>query len=234
MIESQTNQSLQNLILQEANELIYYLKQRVFLRFGDFFKESFNPTLLRDDGRNLKKALQAALDEFLESIGYDFSQEMRATSLRLDRFAEKIIADLQERLVQSISEINKDLSFSIFEIKNEEELTFKNAFNDMNKQLFNKAMSYFKNPKSFFEKNDKRLMSDELYNVLNTPAEEYLKLEQDRVDHFYTNVLYREFSRLLRQMDEQVEDYYVSLLSTLDGGLSIGQLIGIQQSLEKL
>jgi GTPase SAR1 family protein len=186
MIESQTNQSLQNLILQEANELIYYLKQRVFLRFGDFFKESFNATLLRDDGRNLKKALQAALDEFLESIGYDFSQEMRATSLRLDRFAEKIIADLQERLVQSISEINKDLSFSIFEIKNEEELTFKNAFNDMNKQLFNKAMSYFKNPKSFFEKNEKRLMSDELYHVLNTPAEEYLKLEQDRVDHFYT------------------------------------------------
>jgi GTPase Era involved in 16S rRNA processing len=234
MIESQTNQSLQNLILQEANELIYYLKQRVFLRFGDFFKESFNPTLLRDDGRNLKKSLQAALDEFLESIGYDFSQEMRATSLRLDRFAEKIIADLQERLVQSISEINKDLSFSIFEIKNEEELTFKNAFNDMNKQLFNKAMSYFKNPKSFFEKNEKRLMSDELYHVLNTPAEEYLKLEQDRVDHFYTNVLNREFSRLLRQMDEQVEDYYVSLLSTLDGGVSIGQLIGIQQSLEKL
>jgi hypothetical protein len=35
-------------------------------------------------------------------------------------------------------------------------------------------------------------------------------------------------------MDEQVEDYYVSLLSTLDGGVSIGQLIGIQQSLEKL
>ena len=41
--------------------LVYYIKQRVFLRFGDFLKEAFNPALLKDDGRNLKKAIHAAL-----------------------------------------------------------------------------------------------------------------------------------------------------------------------------
>ncbi|MDP4087486.1 MAG: dynamin family protein [Bacillota bacterium] len=233
IIESQTIQSLNSSIHQEANELIYYLKQRVFLRFSDFFKEAFNPTQLRDDGRNLKNALQIALDELLESIGFDFAQEMRATTVRLDRYAEKIVADFQAQLVRSISEINHDLSFSAFEVKFGEELTFENAFSEINKQLFQKAMSYFKNPKSFFERNEKKLMSEELYNVLNSPAEEYLVLEQERLNHYYTNVLNREYSSLLRQMDEQVDDYYVSLLSTLDGGVSIEQLIRIQQNLEK-
>ncbi|WML45042.1 dynamin family protein [Neobacillus sp. PS3-40] len=233
IIKAQTVQTLKSLILQEANELIYYLKQRVFLRFGDFFKEAFNPTLLRDDGRNLKKALQLGLDELLESLGFDFAQEMRATTVRLDRFLEKKVTEFQAGIVRSILEINQDLSFSIFEFKREEELDFQNAFKDVNKQLFQKAMSTFKNPKSFFERNEKRIMSEELYNALAIPAEEYSKFEQERVNSYYVDILNGEFTRLLRQMVEQVEDYYVSLLSTLDGGVSIEQLIEIQQTLEE-
>ena len=89
ILEKQTPDSLQKRMTQEAEELLYYIKQRVFFRFGDFFKEAFNPAALRDDGRNLKKALQAALDELLESLGFDFAQELRATTVRLDVFAEK-------------------------------------------------------------------------------------------------------------------------------------------------
>jgi hypothetical protein len=233
IIETQTIQTLKSPILQEANELIYYLKQRVFLRFGDFFKEAFNPTLLRDDGRNLKQALLLALDELLESLGFDFAQEMRATTVRLDRFVEKKVADFQAGMVRSIFDMNQDLSFSVFEVKFEDELKFQNAFKDVNKQLFHKAMSTFKNPKSFFEKNEKRIMSEELYTVLTVPAEEYLKFEQERLNNYYEDILNGEFARLLRQMAEQVDDYYVSLLSTLDGGVSIQQLIGIQKKLEE-
>jgi small GTP-binding protein len=233
IFESQMIQTWQSLVNQEANELIYYLKQRVFLRFGDFFKEAFNPSLLSMDGKNVKKALQMALDEFLESMGFDFAQEMRATTVRLDRFVEKVMSDFQAQIVRSISKINQDLSFSIFELVNKEELSFKNAFHEVDRQLFHKAMSYFKNPKSFFEKNEKKWMSDELYQVLNTPVDEYLKLEQVRVNHFYNHVLNMEYSRLLKQMDEQVNDFYVSLLSTLDGGVSIEQLISIKQKLEQ-
>lgn len=233
LIDSQTIQSLNSSILQEINELLYYLKQRVLLRFGDFFKEAFNPTLLRDDGRNMKKALQIALDELLESVGFDFAQEMRATTVRLDHFSEKIIADFQAQLVRNISEINQDLSFSVFGIKFGEGLPFQNAFNGINKQLFQKAISYFKNPKSFFEKNEKRLMSGELYHVLNTPIDAYTGLEQERLNRYYTDLLDREFSCLLQHMDEQVDDYYVSMLSALDGGVSIEKLIRIQQNLKE-
>ncbi|MEY2195853.1 dynamin family protein [Neobacillus sp. BF23-41] len=230
-LKNQTIENLQNRLYQEAEELVYYIKQRVFLRFGDFFRESFNPAILKDDGRHLKKVLLAALDEFLESLGFDFTQELRATTVRLDRFAEKQLADYQSGLIRNLQEINQDLSFSAFEVKHQQAIEFPIAFKDMNKQLFSKALSYFKNPKSFFEKNEKKFMSDELYQVLNLPADEYLSHGTHRLKTHYSDEITKEFNRLLEQMNEQVNDFYLSYLSALDGGISIEYLRDIQKNL---
>jgi small GTP-binding protein len=233
ILEKQTSESLQKRLTQEREELLYYIKQRVFLRFGDFFKEAFNPAALRDDGRNLKKALQSALEELLESLGFDFAQELRATTVRLDNFAGKVLSDYYTSLTRSMNEINKDLSFSPFEIKHEGEIEFPLAFNHLNKQLFTKAMSYFKNPKSFFEKNEKKLMSDELYHVLNVPADDYLKTEGDNLAEFYARILTDQFEKLRTQIEEQAEDFYLSLLTALDGGVPIEKLQEVYQKLEE-
>ncbi|WP_144547362.1 dynamin family protein [Bacillus sp. X1(2014)] len=231
LFTNQTVGNLQNRLHQEANELVYYIKKRVFLRFGDFFRESFNPSALRDDGRNLKKVLQGALDEFLESLGFDFAQEMRATTVRIERFSEKQLADFQTGLIRNLQEINPDLSFSVFEVEHKATIEFPNAFKNIDKQVFTKAMSYFKNPKSFFEKNEKKLMSDELNQVLDMPAEEYLAEEAKRLNSHYSDEISKEFNRLLEQMIEQVNDFYFSHLSALDGGISIEFLKDIQTKL---
>ncbi|WP_040208436.1 dynamin family protein [Neobacillus jeddahensis] len=230
-IGNQTMEHLQNRLLQEAEELIFYIKQRVFLRFGDFFKENFNPSTLKDDGRNLKKVLQAALDEFLENLGYDFAQEMRATTVRLDRFIEILITEYQAVLTRNLLEINSDLSFSAFEKGEKEDIDFPNAFKDINPQLFTKALSYFRNPKSFFEKNEKKFMSEELYQVLSSLADDYLKQETNRLTGHYSSDLKNEVTRLLTETNEQSDDFYLSLLATLEGGVSVEHLTEIQQRL---
>lgn len=231
LFTNQTVGTLQNRLHQEADELVYYIKKRVFLRFGDFFRESFNPSSLRDDGRNLKKVLQGALDEFLESLGFDFAQEMRATTVRIERFTEKQMSDFQSSLIRNLQEINSDLSFSPFEMEHKETIEFPNAFKNVNKQIFTKAMSYFKNPKSFFEKNEKKQMSDELYQVLDKPAEEYLAEEAKRLNSHYSDEITKEFDRLLEEMNAQVNDFYLSHLSALDGGIPIEFLKDIQSKL---
>jgi hypothetical protein len=230
----QTAQNLKNHLNQETEELIYYIKQRVFLRFNDFFKEAFNPTVLREDGRNLKKVLQHALDELLEQIGFDFAQEMRATTVRMDRFAEKITAEYQITLVEMLREMNQDLSFSIFEFTDKEQIDFEVAFQDIEYGLFSKAMAYFKNPKAFFEKNESKLMRDELYRVLSAAADTYLQNEQKRIEALYGNVMEGEFGELILQMTEQTDDFYLSLLSALDGGVPAEKLMEIQQSLAEM
>ena len=230
----QTAQNLKNRLYQEIEELIYYIKQRVFLRFNDFFKEAFNPSVLRDDGRNLKKVLQNSRNELLEQIGFDFAQEMRATTVRMDCFAEKITAEYQGTLAEMTREMNHDLSFSLFEGKEKVEVDFEPAFKDIPLGLFSKAMDYFKNPKSFFEKNENALMRDEMYRVLNVAADEYLQNEKKRIQDLYGNLMEGEFRELILQMTQQADDFYLSMLSALDGGVPTEQLLNIQQSLTEL
>jgi predicted GTPase len=233
LLEKQTGENLQNRLLQEAEELIYYIKQRVFLRYGDFFKEAFNPSTLRDDGRNLKKALQSGLDEFLESFGFDFAQELRATTVRIDRFIEKLLSDYHAQLIRNLLEVNRDLSFSAYEKSNFEEIDFPIAFKELDYQLFTKAMGHFKTPKSFFEKNEKQYMMEELNQIVSGLADDYLKHEGERLCFHYGKQLMKETEDLVSKLNEQADDYYLSILSTLDGGVSINELMELQQKLPK-
>ena len=130
-------------------------------------------------------------------------------------------------------EINKDISFSSFEMKHNGDIEFPLAFNNLNKQQFSKAMAYFKNPKSFFEKNEKKLMSDELYNVLNGPADDYLKSEGENLVSYYSQILSDQFEKLVTQIEEQAEDFYVSILTALDGGVTIEKLEEVYRELEE-
>lgn len=233
LLEKQTGENLQNRLLQEAEELIYYIKQRVFLRYGDFFKEAFNPSTLRDDGRNLKKALQSGLDEFLESFGFDFAQELRATTVRIDRFIEKLLTDYHAQIIRNLLEFNRDLSFSAYEKSSFEEIDFPIAFKELDYQLFTKAMGHFKTPKSFFEKNEKQYMMEELNQIVSGLADDYLKHEGERLCFHYGKHLMKETEDLVSKLNEQADDYYLSILSTLDGGVSINELMELQQKLPK-
>lgn len=234
ILMKETAQNMTRSINQEAEELVYYIKQRVFYRFSDFFKESFNPSVLRDDVRNLKQVLQNSLNELIEQVGFDFAQEMRATTVRLDRLSEKTMLEYQKDLIQKICEINPNMSFSEFEFRNEKEIDFEIAFNDIPQKLFVKALGFFKNTKSFFEKDEKRFMSDEIYNVLNKAADSYLQDQQKRMQDLYENVIEDQFKELISQMKEQMEDYYLSLLSALDGGITARELNKIKESLQEI
>lgn len=129
----------------------------MFFRFGDFFKEAFNPAVLKDDGRNLKKALQTALEDLLESIGFDFAQEMRATSLRVEAFITKILKNFYTTLTQEMAAKSEEgIAFSQFESPEYTGIEFQNAFKELDRAMFKKTLGQVKNLKSFFEKNEKR------------------------------------------------------------------------------
>jgi small GTP-binding protein len=234
ILRQQTAQSLKQRLEQEIEELIYYIKQRVFLRFNDFFREAFHPAVLRDDGRDLKKVLKNALNELREQIGFDFAQEMRATTVRLDRFAEKIAAEYQSALGEKLQELNQDLSFSCYECNSKGQLDFAAAFNDMEYGQFAKAMTYFKSPKAFFEKQENKVMSEELYRIFNTAADEYLQTEQNRIRKIYEKDMERTLAELVLHMTEQVDDFYFSLLSALEGGVTAKELTDIRQNLAEV
>ncbi|GLB57921.1 dynamin family protein [Cytobacillus sp. NCCP-133] len=229
MIRKQKMELLSQRLEQETDELVFYIKQRVFLRFGDFVKEAFNPSVLKDDGRNLKKMLKAALDDFLFSFGFDFAQELRATTLRLETYIGKLLLQQQEIIAKSASGVNSDLSYSSYEASSMDGIEFESAFTNADPNLFKKALSHFKNPKSFFEKNERKLLADELESILQEPADGYLQAECARLKFHYNSLLTKEFERLLNSLSEQTNEYYEGITSALKEDFPMEELQQIER-----
>lgn len=221
-ISKQKVSYLEQRVSQELKELLFYIKQRVFLRFNDFFKEAFNPSVLKEDGRNMKKALNGSLEELLVSVGYDFAQELRATSLRMDAYLRKSLGEYHQMLNQSLKELNQDINISLIEFHQERKLEFKNAFEQLNPDMFEKALATFKNPKSFFEKNEKKKMSDELYELLQNPAEGYIQSEGVTLSNLYLEILNESYAIQISQALTDIETFYDRLITSLDNkGLAV-------------
>nr|WP_295971944.1 dynamin family protein [uncultured Bacillus sp.] len=232
-IKEQQSTFLQTRLNQETDELVFYIKQRVFLRFSDFLKESFNPALLKDDGRNLKKALQQALDGFLTDFGYDFAQELRATTLRIEAFIGKVLTQAEQSLIASLQELSSEASFSTYEMKRLDSIDFETAFITLDKGRFKTALSYFKNPKSFFEKNERKLLGEELESNLQEPADHYLESGKESLKKHYSKQLETEFSSLLAHLSDQAEEFYQGVLASLSNEIPINDLKTIANNLEK-
>lgn len=217
---------------QEIEELTFYIKQRVFYRFHDFFTEAFNPSVLKEDGRNLKVALKHALDDFLKSFGFDFSQEMRATTLRVERFLHRLLVDTHENLMKELRALNEELTFSSYQLGQFESLTFENGLDQLEREQFKKVLALFKNPKSFFEKNEKRLMQDALQKALEEPSDDYLAEEKMKLQDFYEKALEQEFRRLKEQMLGEANEYYEGMYATLRNEIPVEELKKLEQELQ--
>ncbi len=231
MIETEEADVLLERLGQEIDELIYYVKQRVFYRFGDFFKESFNPAVLKDDGRNLKKAVKDALEVFLKDFGFDFAQELRATTLRIESFIGKLLKQMMETISLKAGKICGELTFSPFEAAKVESPSFQPAFADTDRDLFKKALSYFKNPKTFFENNDRKLMADALEEALQNPAEDYLSREKGNLTAFYTEKFIGEINRLKSRLKEQTSEYYEGMYAALKNEIPLETLADIERKI---
>ncbi len=230
-LEQQTDGFLKKRLTQEADELLFYIKQRVFFRFSDFFKESFSPAVLKEDGRNMKKALQMSLQELIDSLGFDFSQEIRATTLRLEAFIGKILKERLEHLTEELRRKNNSLSFSPYESKKMEGLQVETAFQTIDMRMFQKALSFFKNAKSFFEKNEKKLMQEELEKVLQQPADDYLQSEGDQVKSFYIHTLEAETGRMIDHISEQIDEFYKGIIASLSDEFPIEKLLEVERQI---
>ena len=81
---------------QELDELLYYVLQRVYYRYPDFFRESYNPSTFA--AMPAQGALETALKEILHALSFDFAQELRVTNFRLcSVYCEKSYGTFQRR-----------------------------------------------------------------------------------------------------------------------------------------
>ncbi|HEY9576378.1 MAG TPA: hypothetical protein VIR64_01770, partial [Pseudobacillus sp.] len=214
-IKNEMVQLIEKRMTQEIDELVFYLKQRVFYRFSDFFKESFNPAAL-GGSRPMKVALSEAMKELLEAVGYDLAQEMRATSLRSEKQAHKLLAEKYETIKLHCQSIQPQLQFSAIEWPSRETPEFPAAFGEATPEAFSDTLSIFKNAKSFFEKNEKQLMQEALHNRLSELADHYLATEKEKLSKWALEEAAEGMSLLKETAASDVQEQFTAWLQVLN------------------
>ena len=223
---------MQNRQQQEARELVYYVKQRVFLRYTDFYRESFNPALLKGKD-NAGGKLQEALGQLMESLGFDLAQELRATTLRMEQFISRQAWQLQQQVNSKLLEINSELPISQRDFAYECGMEYDTAFKDTDRKIFKEPLSIYKNPKSFFEQGGTREMEAALEKIFDRLADEYLHEQQERLLSSLHEGTEQVFARVKERFERILQANYEADLAALEGGVPAEVLEEILAELEK-
>lgn len=190
---------------QELDELLYYVLQRVYYRYPDFFRESYNPSTFAHLSPQM--ALDKALKETISSLRFDFAQELRVTNFRISQFVQKKIYERFKEESRSLKEMNQSFSFIAYESEDADLLDFDGPFEDVNK--YASVKSYFKNTKAFFEKNEKENLKAALEELTKPDAERYLEEQKQQIMDWAIQFIQSEAERLqahlLNQAISQIE-----------------------------
>jgi len=211
-------------IEQEITELIFYIKQRVFLRYPELFKEAFNPATIKEDGRDLKKTLWKCLKELLDAVGFDLSQEMRATSLRIETYIYSVLEEVLNTIINQIQDVSHDIQPAKLQKQNFSPIEFESGLQNLEVTQFKKVLSTFKNPRIFFEKNQKREISDGIQSILQEPVSEYLDEHKGILLSFYSEEFRSSVETVKEKLITEVAEYYQGIKQALSEEVNIEEM----------
>lgn len=78
-------------LIEELGEQLYHLRRRVQYRFGEHFMTAFHPSVLQDDGRDLRKLIVSCWLDLKRGVGEDLQQELRSAGLRMETALGRVI-----------------------------------------------------------------------------------------------------------------------------------------------
>lgn len=219
---------------QEIEQLIYYVNQRVFLRYVDLFKETFSSANIGTAGQNKKKVLHDCLDELLQMIGFDLAQEMRATTLRIETFINRLLDERFAKIKEDVRRTAGDTIFTIYEKPPFVTPEFENGLQELDPSNFNDVLGFFKNTKQFFEKGGKAVMQDRLQERLKEPVTHYLNDARERIKSIYDQAFDEKVETLKTRLLEQLKEYTEGKIAALSMDIDVDELIRTKKSIEKV
>ncbi len=210
-------------LLKEREELVYYVKQRLFFRFNELFNTAFNPAVLKEDGRNMKQALQGCLGDLLRSISYDLAQELRATTLRLEKFLGKQGAALVQQWQRDVQQYASGLTLAPYQPRKVETLSFADEL-PVSLASLQPSLSLFRSAKDFFEQDGKAKLREDLEKRLQEPVSAYLNTGSAQVGEQFASLLTQMVAEERSRVAGQVEAYFTGIFAALDMNLDIDEL----------
>ncbi|MCC3380988.1 dynamin family protein [Paenibacillus farraposensis] len=193
----------------ETDELLYHVRQRLAYRTGEFTAEAFHPSVLREGAGDLRSAFASCGRELMRLIELELSQELLATTLRLEKTGQALVHKAVQRCVQEMNERLGGLDCTAPEARAwaVPELI---GISLQDSVAWKEYWSTFKNPKAFFEGTGRMNLQSRLEPMLREKVAEAVELQRERMSSFYAARMQEELAWQTAQLREQMQE-------TLDG-----------------
>ncbi|MCT4791018.1 MULTISPECIES: dynamin family protein [Exiguobacterium] len=205
---------LRHALFAEIHELLHHVNQRIYYRFPDFFKEAYHP--VRFANATKQQALQEALVELLGFLKYDFEQELRVTHFRIDGWIKTALVQRFQEEERYAAKLNPSFQLPPFEAPAMTSVHFEGPFQDATP--YQSVKQYFRNPKVFFERNEKEQLKDALIQLTKPDATSYLETEEQRLrelaQQHVARLLDEMYARISETLYKQIEMERTSLATT--------------------
>ncbi len=203
-------------INQKIEKQLYYVLERLSIRFHDFFKDTFNPATITESGRKAALQLEKQLQELLDFTGYELLQELRAVSLRIESFIKELQNELHHDFSGKSKQIDAQFLLPDFRDLELETPAYDQAFVDLSADDFRKELKLFNGTKAFFAKNEKETMKEALYSRLSPFAENYLERNQQQMQDVYMKQWQTVTDNIKLETANHIDSYFDNLLSMMD------------------
>ncbi len=198
-------------VIQEIEELIFYVKQRIFHRFNEFFKESFHPSIFHQQ-TDPHQALQICLDELVRTVEFELIQELQATSLRVENLINKVLVDEFSRIEQLIKRKSEGITLTSID---ENLIPTPSIFVEFSLDMISSlkpSLKLFKNTKSFFERNEKKIMGEDLAKRFDSPTSLVLEEYTNKFSHYYREAVEYAYDTIVHAVKSQTDESFAALL----------------------
>lgn len=201
-------------LLQEASEQLYHLRQRVRFRFNAHFQSAFHPSVLQDDGRDLKKLLVACYGDLQRAIGEDLLQELRSAGLRLEGTLNGIIDNVIQAKARAGGMAEEGFTPEPV-ARATLELPLYEPFSNGPYADARRLWNAFRSPKAFFEKDGAGALRDELLNELFQEIDRQFAELKAQWEAASSDALHQTMRSASRELASQLAEFASSLSQTL-------------------
>ncbi|WP_394217327.1 dynamin family protein [Halobacillus trueperi] len=214
ILEKNFDQGAEDAIHNKADKQIHFVHERMMLNFSDLFKRHFNPATIQNHG-DTKESLKVAQKQLLDELSFDMLQEVKAVCVRMERFMDQLVNQTKERIQSDLYKIRPTLQLSMIE-EGTFPLPHLNGKVDIGEKEKASLRKLFRNPKAFFEKNEKEEMKDSMSSIVSPELKAQLEVIESLVIDHYTELWHRRYSECMNIWKEDASDHFTQLQSHLE------------------
>ncbi|SFS53581.1 dynamin family protein [Marininema halotolerans] len=223
---------------REIEELLYYVRQRMFLRYKDVFGEIFSPGVLREDRGDIKEIFRSCILELIDFLRHDLTQELRATSLRIEGWERHRLTEQAHQFALASQQINSELLLSEEPTLSVAILEWETPFPTLSLDSFKKITNSFKGSKSFFAKDDKARIREEMKEILESAVQGYAEWANEKMYLHYQEAWRNALVNMKEQAQLEGTRWFRGLLGALteqqDPSLLEGKVIALEKEVTEM